>query len=240
MQDTWIGAGQRGVVAGSGGVPAVACGGARVVRVHALVQQVAADHLTGSQQAALAQAAADALEQAEITPARFLIDLNKTATYVFTRGAPFFVFSHFTFLVDYVKAWRKEQGDQAVADALADPEATVSGRSFMTKLVRWQRIPLGIKPWIMLAALTLNLVLLPLWLFLSVLKSAWLILEKGVRSVPPLITAVVVVFVTSDAWRILRHRVHPAVYPPGGCVYAGQSALPDPVQGLLGGGQQGI
>ncbi len=177
--------------------------GPRVVRVHALVQQAAADHLTGAQKAALAQAAADALEQAEITPARFLIDLNKTATYVFTRGAPFFVFSHFTFLVDYVKAWRKEQGDQAVADALADPEATVSGRSFMTKLVRWQRIPLGIKPWIMLAALTLNLVLLPVWLFLSVLKSAWLILEKGVRSVPPLITAVVVVFVTSDAWRIL-------------------------------------
>ena len=34
-------------------------------------------------------------------------------------------------------------------------------------------------------------------------SSAGLVLRRGIRSVPPLITAVVVVFVTSDAWRIL-------------------------------------
>lgn len=37
----------------------------------------------------------------------------------------------------------------------------------------------------------------------SVASSALLVLRKGIRMVPPLVTAVVVVFVTSDAWRIL-------------------------------------
>jgi len=37
----------------------------------------------------------------------------------------------------------------------------------------------------------------------SVASSAWLSLSKSIRIVPPLITAVVVVFVTSDAWRML-------------------------------------
>ena len=37
----------------------------------------------------------------------------------------------------------------------------------------------------------------------SILSSTWDVLRKGVRGVPPLITAVVVVFVTGDAWRIL-------------------------------------
>jgi hypothetical protein len=47
------------------------------------------------------------------------------------------------------------------------------------------------------------LVFTPMLFFESVVSSAWLVLRKGIRSVPPLITAVVVVFVTSDAWRIL-------------------------------------
>jgi hypothetical protein len=37
----------------------------------------------------------------------------------------------------------------------------------------------------------------------SVASSAWLALSKSIHIVPPLITAVVVVFVTSDSWRIL-------------------------------------
>lgn len=42
------------------------------------------------------------------------------------------------------------------------------------------------------------------WVFTtSLARSAWDMLRRGVHGVPPLITAVVVVFVTSDAWRIL-------------------------------------
>jgi hypothetical protein len=37
----------------------------------------------------------------------------------------------------------------------------------------------------------------------SVFGSAWMVLGNSIRFVPPLITAVVVVFVTSDGWRIL-------------------------------------
>ena len=44
---------------------------------------------------------------------------------------------------------------------------------------------------------------MPLQLLLSSFKNSWGILRKGVRGIPPLITAVVVVFVTSDAWKIL-------------------------------------
>jgi hypothetical protein len=43
-----------------------------------------------------------------------------------------------------------------------------------------------------------------LWQFVwSSVNSAGDIVKKGIRSVPPLVTVVVVVFVTSDAWRIL-------------------------------------
>ena len=47
------------------------------------------------------------------------------------------------------------------------------------------------------------IVIVPLQLLLSSCSSAWDILRKSVRGIPPLITAVVVVFVTSDAWQIL-------------------------------------
>ena len=46
-------------------------------------------------------------------------------------------------------------------------------------------------------------VVLPYQVGRSVLKSTWDIFRNGIRALPPLVTAVVVVFVTSDAWRIL-------------------------------------
>jgi hypothetical protein len=52
--------------------------------------------------------------------------------------------------------------------------------------------------------LVLQLAVVMPWQFaMSLARSAWDMLRRGVHGVPPLITAVVVVFVTSDAWRIL-------------------------------------
>jgi hypothetical protein len=73
------------------------------------------------------------------------------------------------------------------------PEAEARLRRFVTA-PRWSS-RLGI--WLYLLALT------PKVFFVSVGSTAGLLLRRGIRSVPPLITAVVVVFVTSDAWRIL-------------------------------------
>lgn len=81
----------------------------------------------------------------------------------------------------YLKAWREQAGDEAVAEASADLEIfRAEDRHYFHRVL-------------VLAA----------GFFLSVGSSAWLALSKSIRIVPPLITAVVVVFVTSDSWRIL-------------------------------------
>ena len=82
---------------------------------------------------------------------------------------------------DYLKAWRKKNGDEAVREASAD----------LTRLEEKTQH-------------RLHPVLVQLGgLFRAVFSSAWMVLAKSIRIVPPLITAVVVVFVTSDAWRLL-------------------------------------
>jgi hypothetical protein len=65
-------------------------------------------------------------------------------------------------------------------------------------------VPNGLLLFLLLTPFVLPLAgVLPWQIGRSVLNSAWDVLRKGVRGVPPLITAVVVVFVTGDAWRIL-------------------------------------
>lgn len=80
-----------------------------------------------------------------------------------------------------MKAWREQAGDEAVAEASAELEAFSAEARHDFHLV----------------------LVLVAGFFLSVGSSAWLALSKSIRIVPPLITAVVVVFVTSDSWRIL-------------------------------------
>lgn len=114
-------------------------------------------------------------------PDRFFTDLQCAAKYVFRQGVPFFVSDHIAFMRAYLKAWGEQAGDEAVAKASADLD-TFSAET---------------RP-------NFHLVLvLVAGFFLSVGSSAWLALSKSIRIVPPLITAVVVVFVTSDSWRIL-------------------------------------
>jgi hypothetical protein len=120
-------------------------------------------------------------EPPDMTPDRFFAGLQAAARYVIDRGLPFFTRSHITFMSDYLEAWRKQSGAEAVAEACADLEE-------LKKRTRHNLSPVAAQ----------------LDGFLrSVFSSAWMVLRNSIRIVPPLITAVVVVFVTSDGWRIL-------------------------------------
>jgi hypothetical protein len=152
--------------------------------------------------------------QAPIPAADFLRDLHATARWVSSRSAPFFMLSHYRFLSRYLDAW---VGDEP---ASADVAATIIG-SRLTRLAPVRRL-LGypsLAVWVRrrtaaaLAALVLWTAAVSL---ASAAASSLRVLKKGVRSVPPLITAVVVVFVTGDAWQILG-----AGFQPRGLVLTG-------------------
>jgi hypothetical protein len=133
----------------------------------------------------------------------YLLALNEVARYALTRGAPFFLSAHLNFLIDYYREWCRKDGEDAVSEALTG-RARGWSKGLAGRLGRAQRLPKGVRPLIPLAPLLIPLlVILPGQLVLSVCASALHVLKKGARSVPPLITAVVVVFVTSDAWRFL-------------------------------------
>jgi hypothetical protein len=140
-------------------------------------------------------------------PGDYLVYIHKTAMYVFTRGAPFFLIRHFKFLEEYVAAWLDKHPDpEDVAEAFVGRKAYWRLR-IMTRFLQAEWIPSAARPWVpwtMVISLAFSLVIiLPVQFGWSVVSSAWHVIKKGIRSVPPLITAVVVVFVTSDAWRIL-------------------------------------
>jgi hypothetical protein len=135
---------------------------------------------------------------------QYLSDLNKTAIYAVTRGMPFLLATHAAFLVTFVDAWIKEpQSAKEAAEALFGRWPQWSQR----RVARWlgsERIPNKALLILLLIPFVLPLVgVVPWQIGRSALNSGWDVLRKGVRGVPPLITAVVVVFVTSDAWRIL-------------------------------------
>jgi hypothetical protein len=83
---------------------------------------------------------------------------------------------------DYLKAWQEQAGDEEAVK--------VASRVLDTFTKEAEH---NIHPVLFLVTGFVH----------SVASSAWLSLSKSIRIVPPLITAVVVVFVTSDAWRML-------------------------------------
>lgn len=144
-------------------------------------------------------------QQHEMLKANFLHDINKVAIYALARGASFFFINHLKFLVSYVKEWLRTypQDEDAAAEALFK-QLPKRVRPWILRLYWSQWIPEWARWFLLVAPLVLRLFLVvPLQLLLSSFKNAWGILRKGVRGIPPLITAVVVVFVTSDAWKIL-------------------------------------
>lgn len=137
----------------------------------------------------------------------YLFGMNDIAMYAASRGSPLFLPSHVAFLVAYVREWlRLEPGpdnEKAVIGALFQ-RAPRWTRHLGLRLHQAQWIPRKARLPLLLTPLFIPLaVTLPCQLVWSAANSAWDILKKGARSVPPLVTAVVVVFVTSDAWRIL-------------------------------------
>jgi hypothetical protein len=137
----------------------------------------------------------------------YLFGMNDIAMYAASRGSPLLLPSHVAFLVAYVREWlRLEPGpdnERAVIGALFH-RAPRWARHLSVRLHRAQWIPRKVRLPLLLTPLFIPLaVILPCQLVWAGVYSAWDILRKGVRSVPPMVTAVVVVFVTSDAWRIL-------------------------------------
>ena len=139
----------------------------------------------------------------------FLFGLNNTAMYAATGGSPLFLPSHISFLMAYVDGWLRSQSgpddekEKAVMEALFR-HSPKSAKRLILRLLKATWLPQKAKRLLLLAPLLIPLAVTLPWQFIwSSAKSAWDILGKGIRSVPPLVTAVVVVFVTSDAWRIL-------------------------------------
>jgi len=146
------------------------------------------------------------------SPGKYLSDLNKTAIYAVSRGMVPLLVTHIRFLMKFTNAWLEKEKKKEQDSAGRATEALMGE---WPRWTRWSQRPIA--KWLGSRALpngaALVLVLLPYIVSLavvvpsqigwSVLKSSWDVLRRGVRGVPPLITAVVVVFVTNDAWRIL-------------------------------------
>lgn len=155
-----------------------------------------------------------------LSRAEYVGYLNATAIYAMTRGGPFFLPEHIRFLVNYINRWLEQPGVTArqvteafvpkeqkwvsvIIERLLSPPSPITRRDQLLALLTG-RISRRGQVLILLSPFVLQLlILVPAQGIRSVLNSAWHVLKSGVRAVPPLLTAVVVVFVTSDAWRIL-------------------------------------
>jgi hypothetical protein len=116
----------------------------------------------------------------------YLAGVTDAAMYVASGGAPFIYRSCMDFALSYLKACRGQTGGHL-------PRSGASLMMLVTMPRRRMRILM----------LLYVLFVAPRALLLSGGRSALVVLQRGIRSIPPLITAVVVVFVTGDAWRIL-------------------------------------
>src|SRR5215469_1718393 len=133
----------------------------------------------------------------------YLRCLNDTAIYAASRGSPLFLPGHISFLMAYVRAWRGVEpgldNDKVLMEAFFG-RAPRWARLLILRLHQAQWIPGWFRQLLLLTPVAISLLGQFIW---SGVISAKDILGNGIRSVPPLVTAVVVVFVTSDAWRIL-------------------------------------
>ena len=148
------------------------------------------------------------LDRRTMIPHAYLSDLNKTAMCALAMGAPLGLVRHVTFLLNFINAWLDqvkggaEEAEKA-ARALFD-RAPARFQRRISRLLGSGRMPRRVLLARLFFPLALQLAVVMPWQFaMSLARSAWDMLRRGIHGVPPLITAVVVVFVTSDAWRIL-------------------------------------
>ena len=148
------------------------------------------------------------LDRRTMIPHAYLSDLNKTAMCALAMGAPLGLVRHVTFLLNFINAWLDqvkggaEEADKAAQAVFDRAPARLQRR--ISRLLGSGRMPRRVLLARLFFPLALQLAVVMPWQFaMSLARSAWDMLRRGVHGVPPLITAVVVVFVTSDAWRIL-------------------------------------
>ena len=143
----------------------------------------------------------DTSPRGEITPRQFFLAMNNIALYALSGGAPFFTYKHFALIAKYMNA-RGEQDDDALIFSVI---SLTSSQQNLTEILMAMLLPVRKLP----AAIKLSIMCIPLAIsvlwgnYTAIIDSFPNLVTKGVRSVPPLITALVVVFVTSDAWRVL-------------------------------------
>jgi hypothetical protein len=147
-------------------------------------------------------------DQRTMIPHAYLSDLNKIAMCALAMGAPLGLVRHVTFLLNYINAWLDqvkggaEEAEKAARAVFDRAPARFQRR--ISRLLGSGRMPRRVMLARLFFPLVLQLAVVMPWQFaMSLARSAWDMLRRGVHGVPPLITAVVVVFVTSDAWRIL-------------------------------------
>jgi hypothetical protein len=133
-------------------------------------------------------------------PENFIIDLNKAVWYMLRRGATFFFPEHLAFMAGYIKAWQAQNQNPAALARAMGTTYRIRRYNPITTLLRAKWLPLALRQF------TFTLPAIPL-IFLGMIVLAgrgfYRMIRTSIRSVPPLLVAVVVVFVTSDAWRIL-------------------------------------
>ncbi len=132
-------------------------------------------------------------------PHDFIHDLNRTFWYMFRRGATFFIPDHLVFMAKYIKAWQADQDPAAVTRALGTGYR-IRRLNPVTPLLRAERLPLALRQF---SATAPAIPLISMGMIVLAGRGFCRMILSSIRSVPPLLTAVVVVFVTSDAWRIL-------------------------------------
>lgn len=134
-------------------------------------------------------------------PENFIIDLNKAVWYMLRRGATFFFPAHLAFMGYYIKAWQAPNENSATPAPVMDIYwIRIRRYNPITTLLGAEWLPLALRQFIIIFAT------IPLIFFgMSVMacRGFYRMIRSSIRSVPLLLTAVVVVFVTSDAWRIL-------------------------------------
>jgi hypothetical protein len=115
----------------------------------------------------------EGLPPPRIEPAEFIKCMDENARYLLTLGASFFLADYYEFMRAYIKAWK----DQSVGQATA---------SSKVKHLRARML---------LAALR--------GISTSVYASVYNIMTRSMRTIPLLITSLVVIFLTADGWHIL-------------------------------------
>jgi 4-carboxymuconolactone decarboxylase len=175
-------------------------------RAFAVAQQALRDAGTGVDAGEL-RAGSGVIQEYDggpMNPGDYLAAMKETGLYAMSRGGPLIVRRYHSFLRGFVKAWLR--GPKVTEDEIT--QALFGGWPLWVQASVRKRIvdnPKAGQVLIRLQILAAVMFFLPADLAKSVLLSIYDVVRKGLRGLPPLIVAVAVIFVTSDAWQLFGH-----------------------------------